>query len=117
MGAGSEHTAGFALFYRGFGHRPIREICEVLQASTMKQRYQYALRRQAVSQEARDFAGAFPALQDARHSADYDPAVEFDLPLVSYFIDEAEVAIDAFDRIPPQERADILALMLVGARS
>ena len=69
-----------------------------------------------MSQEARDFARSFPVLQDARHLADYDPSIQFLPSDASYFIDAAEAAMSAFDRIPPDEKADILALMLVGAR-
>ena len=117
MGADQEATAGYAILYRGFDHRRMKEICEALQPSTIKAKYAYHLRRTAVSQDMRDFAGAFPALQDARHHADYDPAAVFLPSDVSSLIDAAEVAMDAFDRTAPDEQADVLALMLVGARS
>jgi hypothetical protein len=41
-----------------------------------------------------------------------DPAELLALDLV----DGAESAMDAFDRVAPDEQADVLALMMVGAR-
>jgi hypothetical protein len=116
MGANQENTAGFAILYRGFDHAVMKRICEALQVSTLKDRYKYHLRRTSVSQDMRDFAGAFPALQDARHLADYDPSVELLPSDVSSLVDAAEVAMEAFDRCAPDEQADVLALMMVGAR-
>jgi hypothetical protein len=117
MGPGQEATAGYAILYRGFDHRRMKEICEGLQPSTMKGKYAYHLRRTAVSQNMRDFAGTFPELQDARHHADYDPVAVFLPSDVASLVDETEVAMDAFDRTAPDEQADVLALMLVGARN
>jgi len=117
MGPNQQQTAGFALLYRGFDHRAMKDICEALQVSTLKTKYRTALRRHSVSQDMRDFAGIFPSLQESRHLADYDPAVAFLASDVTSLVDAAEVAMDAFDRAPPDERADVLALMMVGARS
>lgn len=116
MGPDQENTAGFSLLYRGFNHGQMKSICEALQVSTLKNKFKSHLRRTIVSQDTRDFASAFPLLQDARHPADYDPSVQFLPSDVFSLIDAAEVAIDAFDRIAASEKADILALMLVGAR-
>lgn len=117
MGPGQEKAAGFSLLYRGFDHRQIRSVCEALQMSTLKEKYKRHLARTAVSQDMRDFAGAFPPLQDARHLADYDPAFQFLPSDASSLIDLAKVGMDAFDRVAPDERTDVLALMMVGARS
>jgi hypothetical protein len=117
MGPGQTNTAGFALLYRGFDHRRMRSICEDLQVSTLKSTYVRHLRRQWVSQDLRDFAGAFPPLQEARHLADYDPVHQFLPSDVSSLIDTAEVAMEAFDRVAPDERTDILALLMVGTRN
>jgi uncharacterized protein (UPF0332 family) len=117
MGPSHEGSAGYALLYRSFDHRHMKVVCEALQVSTLGERFRYLLRRSAVSQDMRDFAGAFPALQEARHRADYDPTVEFLPSTVSSLVDAAEVAMDAFDRVAPEEQADVLALMMVKARN
>jgi hypothetical protein len=116
MGPGQQSSAGYALLYRGFEHRKIREICEVLEASTLKNKYKFHLRRAAVSKDMQEFARALPSLQEARHLADYDPAAQF-LPVdVASLIDAAELALQAFDRVAADEQADVLALMMLGAR-
>lgn len=117
MGPGQENAAGFSLLYRSFDHRQMRSTCEALQVSTLKEKYKRHLGRTAVSQDMRDFAGAFPSLQDARHLADYDPAYQLLPSNVSSLIDTAKVGMDAFDRVAPDERTDVLALMMVGART
>lgn len=105
------------MLYRSFDHIHMKTVCEALQVSTLKSKFKDALRRSAVSQDTRDFAFAFPALQAARHLADYDPAVAFLPSEVSSLIDAAGVAMGAFDRISPDEQADVLALMMVKARN
>jgi len=117
VGLDQSGTPAFSLIYRGFDHRGIRKVCEALQASTLKGAYKVRLRRETVSQDMRHFAGAFPALQDARHPADYDPATRFLPSNVSSLVDAAEVAIDKFDRVSRDEQTDVLALMMVGART
>jgi len=116
MGPGQEKAAGYAILYRSFDHRHMKMVCEALQVSTLKDKFKYHLRRNNVSQEMRNFAGIFPDLQDARHLADYDPAVEFLPSDVSSLIDAAELAMAAFDRATPEEQADVLALMMVRTR-
>lgn len=116
VGMGHETTAGYAILYRGFDHRRMKDVCEALQVSTLSDRYQRLLHKASASQDARDFAGVFPNLQDARHRADYDPAYQLPLSEASFLIDAAELAMGAFDRIVPEEQADNLALMMVGAR-
>lgn len=117
MGTGQTATAGYSILYRGFQHRDIKVICEAISSPTMKLKYQLSLQRKNVSQDMVDFAVVFPILQEVRHLADYDPGYQFAPSDVSYHIDAAELAMDALDRAEPRERADVLALMLVGARS
>lgn len=117
VGLDQSATPAFSLIYRSFDHRGIRKVCEALRASTLKGTYKHHLRRETVTQELRDLADAFPTLQDARHLADYDPAIRFLPSDVSSLVDAAKVAIDTFDRISRDEQTDVLALMMVGART
>lgn len=116
MGPGQENSAGFSILYRCFQHRVIKTVCEEIQVPTLKQKYQTSLRRTSVSQDMKDFPVIFAALQEARHLADYDPAIRFLPSDVTSWIDGAEVAMNAFDRATVDEKTDILALMMVGAR-
>jgi hypothetical protein len=87
-----------------------------LDVPTLKDKYKNGLGRNAVSQEIRNFAGTFPALQEGRHRADLDPGVDFSPSDVSDLIDAADFAMKAFDGAQADEKADVLALLLVGAR-
>lgn len=115
-GSDQEHSGAYAILYRSFDHGHMSKACEDLQASTLKDRIKGALRRDLLSQDTRDFAGIFQALQDARHRADYDPTVRFLPSEVASRIDAAEVAIEAFNRILADEQADVLALLMVRTR-
>jgi hypothetical protein len=116
MGPNQEQRAGFTVLYRSFDHRHMKMVCLALRVSTLNDRYGKLLQKDAVSQAARDFAGAFAALQDVRQLADYDPVVEFVPAQVSALIDSADAAMAAFDRIVPEELTDILALLMVRTR-
>lgn len=116
-GEGQEHSGAYLILYRSFGHGHMKQTCEDLAKSTLPQKIRWSLRRDAVSQETRDFAAAFPALQEIREFADYDPTPSpWDASDVAALIDSAEAAIEAFDRIDQDEQADILALLMTKAR-
>lgn len=95
----------------------MKRTCLELQKLTSRESFREALGRSAVSQPTQDFAEAFPAMQEARHLADYDPGVQFQVSDVVGLIDAAEAAMDSFDQVLPPERADILAFLLVGTRT
>jgi hypothetical protein len=116
MGSSKERTAGYSLLYRSFDHLRMKTVCEQIAVSTLSNRIRRQLGRASVGPEVRQFANVFPALQEARHKADYDPSIDF-LPFeVSSLISAAEFAMAAFDQVDPDERADILALMMVRAK-
>lgn len=116
VGKADEDAAAYALLYRGFNHGRMRDIGKALGAPRLKEAWTKQLGRDAVSQDAKDFAAIFGDLQEARHAADYDPRIAFSSSDVSDLIEAADRGMEAFDRIAPDERAAILALMLVGAR-
>jgi len=116
MGDGQEASAGYAILYRGFQHGEMKRVCEEIDKATLNRPYRTCLKMNAVSRDMRDFAKAFVDLQAQRHAADYDPTVKFEASDVTSLIDAAELAIASFERTTKQERADILALLLVGVR-
>jgi hypothetical protein len=65
----------------------------------------------------RDVAGAFVDLQDDRHRADYDPPTRFLPSEVASILRSAPLAREGFEKVAQGERADVLALLLVGARA
>jgi hypothetical protein len=116
-GTGHETSAAFGLIYRSFDHRQMADVCKRLRASTLSDAMKRPLRRDAVSQDIRDFASAFAAMQDACHLADYDPAAVFEPSDAGNLIEAAENAIAAFGRAESAEQADILALLMVKPRT
>jgi uncharacterized protein (UPF0332 family) len=116
MGPDQQKRPGAAILYRGFAHTQVRSVCDALQSPVLKERFQNALGKASVSKDMRDFATAFTELQDHRHGADYDPRLAFERMDVKSILSLARFAIAAFDRADAAERADVLALLLVGAR-
>ncbi|MCJ2093417.1 hypothetical protein MKK67_13100 [Methylobacterium sp. J-072] len=117
VGAAQSGTAAYALVYRGFAHGRMKEICRAIDRPVLSQRHQALLQRTGVSPAAREFASAFASLQELRHSADYDPQVVFRSSDAVDACDAADLAIQALATINAAELADILALLLVDART
>ncbi len=117
MGPGMHARAGYALLYRSFDHRHMKEMCEALKLPTLKQRLQRQLGRRAVSLDMQSFSEDFVALQEARHEADYDPTAQWTPSDALGLIGAAERAIATFHRITPEEQADMLALLMVKPRA
>ena len=117
MGPGQQARPGYALLYRGYQHGRMRRVCQDLDVAALRPAVARQLGRSQVGPAMRRVAAAFVALQDARHASDYDPAARFDVADVTAALTEAEDAIAAFTAIPPEDQADILALMLVDPRA
>ena len=116
VGTAAKASAGYALLYRGYDHGQMRRLFEDLSKSTLKATLRSALNRNALSPELRQVSTEFVALQDLRHLADYDPVTGFNASDVSDIIDATEEAIGVFAQADAEEKSDLLALLLVGAR-
>jgi hypothetical protein len=116
MGTGHENSAGFAILYRALNHGEMRRTFAALAKATLSDKYRNLLHRSTLCQDMRAFAKAFPNLQTLRHLADYDPAFSFSVSGAAAVIDEAELALEAFERVPEDEKTDVLALLLAGSR-
>ncbi len=116
MGAGMQASGGYGLLYRGFNHGRMKSVCAALSAPALTASLQQQLGRSTVSRDMRDFLGAFSLLQEARTRADYDPSARFSPSAAADWVETAAAAMAAFDRVVPDEKADVLALMLVSAR-
>jgi hypothetical protein len=95
----------------------MRRVCEDLRGTTLPARLRLAFRRGTVSRQTYTFVINFVQLQEARQSADYDPAAQLTIADVMPLIDSAQVAMDAFAAIPADEQNDILALLMVRTRT
>ena len=116
MDMDKRHSAGYGILYRGFNHGRMKAVCEALNVTALSRSLQQQLGRTAVSEAMRDFASSFITLQTARHRADYDPSVSFSLVNSASLVEAAGLAMSAFDHVLPDEKADVLALMLAAPR-
>lgn len=67
--------------------------------------------------DIKDFASIFVRLQDKRNNADYNPFATFSEADVEGDIDEAETAINRFERISDRERRNFAIYILVSIRN
>jgi len=116
VGRANVQTARYALIYRGFEHTHLRRICLDLSKSTPSDKVRRSLGRNSVSEGIRRFAEIFPDLQEARHLADYHPTLTFEPNAVATLATSAQQAMTAFNATDPDERADVLALMMLRPR-
>ena len=100
MGTNHRHRPGFSLLYRGFNHGRMKSICKSIDVALLSQTYARHLGVARVSQDMRDFASVFVALQEARHTADYDPHWAVAHTDAIGLVDQADLGIQAFDRPP-----------------
>ncbi len=116
VGAANRQTARYALIYRSFDHRYMKATCLALRASTLNEKLRNSLGRTTVSRSIVNFPTIFPDLQQARHTADYHPTDIFNASNVLSLAESAETAIAALDDADPDERADVLALLMLRPR-
>ncbi len=117
MGPGMEQTSGYRLIYRGFNHGRVRTICRALNVAKLSPAIQKQLGRGTVSLDMRTFSEYFGGLQDVRELAAYDPIALFSPSDAFDTVLLAETALATFDRVADDERANVLALMLLNPRA
>ena len=69
------------------------------------------------SPDIKDFASIFVRLQDKRNDADYNPFATFSDGDVEVDIDDAETAINNFERISDRERRNFAIYILISIRN
>ena len=72
--------------------------------------------RRRFSQPVQEFIATFAALQNARHTADYDSSRQFTLTEAQSWIDQAEKAITDFMAVDFNERRAVAAQALIRGR-
>ncbi len=117
MGGDAKGSSGYGLLYRGFEHRRMKDICEAVTRTTPRAKYRAALGRVKLHPNLYTFCNEFVGLQQLRHLADYDPQATFFQEDALAAVASAKQAVAALNTAPPNERADLLALLLVDARS
>ncbi len=110
-------SAGYTLVYRGLDHTKIKTALLELSKPMLKDGYHKAMGRKSMSAILQTYARIFVTIQQRRHAADYDPGAVFSQADAKGILDEVQSAFAIFLGLDHDEKADLLALALVGART
>lgn len=116
VGRKHRRTPRYALIYRAFEHARMRQVSEMLDVQRFSEKARAALQTDRPSPEIRRLATAFVTLQKQRHWADYDPQGNITTSDTRDLIEQAELAIEALELIPLDERRNLLVFMMTSAR-
>jgi hypothetical protein len=124
MGAAADQIVGtdrrtqslYALVYRSADHAALRMLCQELSRLTVAPKYQRHVPSKGFNSRLREFASVVVDLQKLRHSSDYDPFFRISKSDAALAISSARVALDHFERVPPDEKAIFLYLLLFKVR-
>ncbi|MFT3671539.1 hypothetical protein [Aestuariivirga sp.] len=89
--------------YRALDHKFALDMCRNKNISSFPQ-------------EVQDFANAFVSLQSKRHSADYDPHAQLYKSAVQVDVDNAELVLKTFRRVPVHHRRAFAIWVLLRQR-
>jgi hypothetical protein len=109
----SEH---YGLVYRSVSHRGLRELCQEVQKPVPSARYRRYQPVGGFSRNVRTFAAGLVQLQDARHSADYDPLVTLKRSDALFAVRLARRAVGRFKRASLRNWTVFLTLLLFPPR-
>lgn len=116
IGAKHRKTPRYALVYRAFEHAKMRQVSELLDKPALGEKAKKALGMAAPLADIRDIATAFANLQQRRHWADYDPAGTISRSDARDLVEQAELAMNKLDRLPVEDRKNLLVFMMTSAR-
>lgn len=94
----------------------MKDSCLAVDKPFLGARAAKAMGANSVSQEIRDFASAFVALQGRRHWADYFPSGKITRSEALDLLDQAEFAAAQLKAADRDERQNFLAFLMLGVR-
>lgn len=95
----------------------MRQVAELLDRPVLGERARVALGFAAPTQDIRDISTAFVNLQNQRHWADYNPMGRVTKSDASDLVEQAELAIEALDRLADGDRKNLLVFLMTSART
>nr|WP_295113631.1 hypothetical protein [uncultured Caulobacter sp.] len=116
VGFNGRNHPRYETIYRSFQHRLMKDNCLAVDKPALGARAAKAMGANRVSQEIRDFASAFVALQERRHWADYSPSGKITRSEALDLIDQAEFAAAQLKAADRNERQNFLAFLMLGVR-
>lgn len=116
VGKKHRRTPRYALIYRSFDHRRMREVCEMLDKQALGNKARAALGIQVPTQDMRDIATIFANLQQRRHWSDYNPVGKVSRSDAKDLIDQAELAMNKFTSLPLETRKNLMVFLMTSSR-
>jgi hypothetical protein len=116
VGARHRQSPRYETVYRGFEHRRMKESCAAVDKPTLGAKASKALGAENASQELRDVASAFVALQERRHWADYSPMGKITRSQARDLVDLADFAVGQLAAANAEDRRNFLAYLMLSVR-
>ena len=116
VGKTKRGTREYALAYRSVDHRTLRKLCEEVEKSTASKKYQPFFPTDGFGPDMRVLAETLIALQEKRHTADYDPLFEARRSDALIAITLARTALHHFRTVNSAERRAFLSLIVFPPR-
>jgi hypothetical protein len=106
----------YGLCYRGIEHGTLRKLCSELEKPTLSAQYRRYQPKDGFGPDLKAFATSLVELQQRRHAADYDPLIRLKRSDALLAASIARSALGRLQRVPPDQRAVFLALLVFPPR-
>lgn len=116
VGVAQQGKPLWALAYRSIMHRWLKQICNDIQAQTLRPKLRPYEPAGGFGHDILTIANAVVELQDKRHSADYDPSVGFLRSDAEATLKRARAAVSRLGRLRSDRRKAFLYLVLFEPR-
>jgi uncharacterized protein (UPF0332 family) len=116
VGAINRDKAHYGLAYRSVSHSRLREVCNAIQKPTPPGKYRPYAPIAGFGPDVIALADAIEALQEKRHSADYDIMIRMNRSDAAVAIATVRAALARLDKTPQQEQLAFLGLLLFSPR-
>lgn len=116
VGTGGRATERYGLVYRSVDHRRLRELCEGIQRSSVREKYKRFEPSGGFTAAIKGFAATVLEFQRKRHAADYDPLARFTRIETQLDIAGGKAALAQFKAVGGEERQIFVSLLLFSPR-
>ena len=116
VGVTNRDKAHYGLAYRSVSHSRLREVCSGIQRSTPPGKYKPYVPIGGFGSDIIALADTIEALQEKRHSADYDVMIRTNRSDAVLAIATARAALARLENAPQQEQLAFLSLLLFAPR-
>jgi hypothetical protein len=116
IGAAHRTDSHYGLVYRSIDHTALRKLCETALKQNPPDKYKPYAPAGGFGPNIGAFAAAVIALQEKRHTADYDPMVQMKRSDAVVSVGQARAALRQFQSANAGERTAFLILLLFPPR-